>query len=111
MNRYVALRKVNTNVSHIPTNQIVLYVCSRVVASMIPRDISEVSSSRPGKITPQRPDPQHFSIFAAVCWGAVMWLFQEREQLLQAGMHQSMIYLYRDSNRWQDLRTLFWHNK
>ena len=88
-----------------------LYVCSRVVASFIPRDVADLPSSTPGKITPLRPNPRHFSLFAALCWGAVMFLFHEREETLQSGMHKSMVYLYRDSERWNSLRTLFWHNK
>lgn len=83
-----------------------LYVCSRVVASLIPRGASEPGKSR--KTLP--PDPVYFKCFAAVCWGAVMWLFHEREQTLQSGMHSSMVYLYRDSERWDSLRTLLWKN-
>ncbi|EIN13605.1 peroxisomal membrane protein 4 [Punctularia strigosozonata HHB-11173 SS5] len=88
--------------------QIVLYVCSRVVASFIPRDTSWASSKPPGKPLP--PNARAFSIFAALSWGAVMWLFNNRGETIQPGMFNSMTYLYRDSERWQDLRTLLWHN-
>ncbi|KIP06953.1 hypothetical protein PHLGIDRAFT_19328 [Phlebiopsis gigantea 11061_1 CR5-6] len=87
--------------------QIVLYVCSRVVASFLPREPGAVAG--PGK--PVHPDAKYFSIFAAVSWGAVMWLFKERDQTLQSGMFNSMVYLYRDSEHWNNLRTLLWVNK
>ncbi|KAF7982087.1 hypothetical protein HWV62_30401 [Athelia sp. TMB] len=93
--------------------QIVLYVVSRVVASFIPRSTSPYSSGgtapAPGKPLP--PDSRAFSMFAALSWGAVMWLFQHRGETIQPGMFSSMTYLYRDSEAWKDLKTLLWHNK
>ncbi|TFK76845.1 peroxisomal membrane protein 4 [Pluteus cervinus] len=92
--------------------QIVLYVVSRVVASLIPRAGNPYSStpaaSSHGK--PRPPDSRYFSVFAALSWGAVMWLFRHRGETIQPGMFNSMSYLYRDSEVWQDLRTLLWHN-
>lgn len=95
--------------------QIVLYVVSRVVASFIPRSSSPYStppasspSSPSGKPLP--PNSRYFSLFAALSWGAVMWLFKNREQTIQPGMFNSMTYLYRDSETWKDLQTLLWHN-
>lgn len=94
-------------------SQIVLYVCSRVVASFIPRASSPyaMSSTANSAVRPIPPDARQFSIFAALCWGAVMWLFSERGETIQPGMFNSMTYLYRDSDHWSNLRTLFWHNK
>jgi len=94
--------------------QIVLYVCSRVVASFIPRARSRSPDpSRPVNTVqkPIPPDARLFSMFAALSWGAVMWLFAHRGQTLQPGLHSSMRYLYRDSEVWTDLKTLIWHNK
>jgi len=95
--------------------QIVLYVCSRVVASFIPRAKSGYSSrsgSPPGgsAVRPIPPDARKFSLFAAVAWGAVMWLFENRGETIQPGMFSSMTYLYKDSEKWDGLRTLLWHN-
>jgi len=89
--------------------QIVLYVCSRVVASLIPRARSPPTES--AVVKPVPPDSRYFSLFAALSWGAVMWLFQHRGEAIQPGMFSSMTYLYRDSERWQNLPTLLWHNK
>jgi len=99
--------------------QIVLYVCSRVVASFIPRAPASrsPSSSRPSSPADQwtdkpiPPDAQIFSVFAALSWGAVMWLFRHKGQTLQPGMWNSMVYLYRDSETWGGLRSFLLRNK
>lgn len=94
--------------------QIVLYVCSRVLASFIPRDRSTKPRSPSGSIASVRPippDARDFSLFAAIAWGAVMWLAKNRGETIQPGMFSSMKYLYSDSEKWDNLRTLLWHNK
>jgi len=94
--------------------QIVLYVTSRVVASFIPRSTSPYSTSSPSSssaVRPLPPDSRYFAFFAALSWGAVMWLFEHRGETIQPGMFNSMTYLYRDSEIWKDIRTLFWHNR
>ncbi|EIM92783.1 peroxisomal membrane protein 4 [Stereum hirsutum FP-91666 SS1] len=90
--------------------QIVLYVCSRVVASFIPRATAPYSSSSISGVKPIPPDSRYFTAFAAISWGLVMWLFENRGETIQPGMFNSMKYIYRDSNRWSSLRTLLWHN-
>ncbi|KAF9014972.1 Tim17/Tim22/Tim23/Pmp24 family-domain-containing protein [Cyathus striatus] len=95
--------------------QIVLYVVSRVVASFIPRATSPYNSSPQSALAnsgvkPLPPDSRYFTLFAALSWGAVMWLFQHRGETIQPGMFNSMKYLYRDSDVWKDIRTLFWSN-
>jgi len=84
-----------------------------VVASFIPRAGSPYGKATTGSAAakPVPPDSRYFSLFAALSWGAVMWLFQHRGETIQPGMFSSMTYLYRDSERWQNLRTLLWHNK
>jgi len=81
--------------------QIVLYVCSRVVASILPRAGRPrgLATTGDGTVKPVPPDSRYFSLFAAVSWGAVMWLFQHRGETLQPGMFNAMTYLYRDSER------------
>jgi len=94
--------------------QIVLYVVSRVVASFIPRSSSPYSPStsptRSPTVRPVPPNARYFSLFAALSWGAVMWLFKNRGETIQPGMFSSMTYLYRDSETWDSLRTLLWQN-
>ncbi|KAG8950202.1 hypothetical protein FRC04_007836 [Tulasnella sp. 424] len=93
--------------------QIVLYIISRVVASFIPRDVPPSAHPYPERdaVKPLPPNARIFSFFAAVSWGAVMYLFKERGETIQPGLFNSMTYIYNDSNYWEDLRTLIWHNK
>ena len=82
--------------------KIVLYVFARVVMALV-------------KIPVKRQiidAPQHtYSIFAAVCWGLVMYLFKHDADTLQPSLRSSMQYIYKDSDHWDSLRTLIWHNK
>lgn len=88
---------------------------SRVVSAFIPRasspyNTSPQSSLASSTVKPVPPDSRYFSLFAALAWGSVMWLFQNRGETIQPGMFNSMKYLYRDSETWKSLRTLLWHN-
>jgi len=89
--------------------QIVLYVVSRVVASFIPRAGPRPTAAG-SVVKPIPPDSRYFTVFAALSWGAVMYLFNHRGETIQPGMFSSMKYLYCDSEAWKDLRTLIWHN-
>ncbi|KAJ6627260.1 Tim17/Tim22/Tim23/Pmp24 family-domain-containing protein [Mycena sp. CBHHK59/15] len=96
--------------------QIVLYVVSRVVSSFIPRAGSPYSSSAPPStaVKPMPPDSRYFTLFAALSWGAVMWLFEHRGQTIQPGMFNSMTYLYRDSDSaqgWKNLQAFLFNHK
>lgn len=87
-----------------PINQqIVLYLFSRVAMGL-------VKYSADNGIIPQ-PKFKSFPIFAALVWGAVMWLFRNNKKSLQPSLQASMQYLYNDSESWSSLRTLLWHNK
>jgi peroxisomal membrane protein 4 len=91
--------------------QVVLYVVSRVVATLIPRAYPPPSSGAASTVVrPIPPSSTHFSVFAAVAWGAVMYLFAEKGYTIQPGMFNSMTYLYKDSDHWDGLRTLLLHN-
>ncbi|KAF8343802.1 Tim17/Tim22/Tim23/Pmp24 family-domain-containing protein [Cantharellus anzutake] len=92
--------------------QIVLYVASRVLASFIPRSFP--SKNPPGINGTNKPIPPNaklFTVFASLTWALVMWLFRHREETINPGMWSSMKYLYLDSNSWDGLKTLLWHNK
>lgn len=52
-----------------------------------------------------------FPWFGALVWGLVLWLFEHHGGLLQPSLKSSMTYLYHDSDKWDSLYTLFWHNK
>ncbi|KAJ3257188.1 Peroxisomal membrane protein 4 [Boothiomyces macroporosus] len=82
--------------------QIVLYLFSRISTGL----------ARLAHMKGLVPAPDYsFSAFAAVTWGVVMWLFRHNRDSLQGGLQASMQYLYNDSDKFTDLRTLLWHNK
>ena len=57
-------------------------------------------------------EPMHtFSVFAALTWGTVMWLFRRERTVLQPSLQASMQYLYLDSDHWNSLKNFLWHNK
>ncbi|KAI8971042.1 peroxisomal membrane protein 4 [Pilobolus umbonatus] len=82
--------------------QIVLYLFSRVVLALV-----KVPVKRQVIDAPQHTYP----VFAAVVWGLVMWLFRHEAETVQPSLRASMQYIYRDSDSWNSLRTLIWHNK
>jgi len=82
--------------------QIVLYLFSRIIIGLA-KMITE-------KQKIQAPN-QSYPIFAAIVWGIVMWLFRYERHTLQQSLQASMEYLYIDSNNWNSLRNLVWHNK
>ncbi|KAG6845646.1 hypothetical protein H0H87_005853 [Tephrocybe sp. NHM501043] len=65
--------------------QIVLYVVSRVVSSFLPRATRQPSPdvSAGSVLKPLPPDSRYFTVFAALSWGAVMWLFRHRGETIQ----------------------------
>ncbi|TRM60103.1 Tim17/Tim22/Tim23/Pmp24 family-domain-containing protein [Schizophyllum amplum] len=88
--------------------QIVLYVVARVVASFLPR--AGPPSATPGIVKPQPADPLYYTVFATIMMGSSMWLFENRGETIQRGLFNSMVYMYHDSDKWKDLKTLLWHN-
>jgi peroxisomal membrane protein 4 len=69
------------------------------VASLLPRE--PVGPDYPShKVIPI--ERKTFTIFAAVTWGCVMWLFKNRRQNLQGSLVSSMDYLYINAERWKE---------
>ncbi|SHO78032.1 Uncharacterized protein MSYG_2374 [Malassezia sympodialis ATCC 42132] len=91
-----------------PVNeQIVLYCVSRCIAALLPR--AKVPKDYPkNRVLPI--DNTAHQVFAALTWGAVMWLFVNERRRLNGGLVNSMDYLYVLSDKWDGLRNFFWHN-
>ena len=93
--------------------QICIYVFARVVLALARMAV------KPGygfPIISERPAAQIISsyawpIFAAGSWGMVMWLFRWHASELQPSLRSSMTYIYSQSDEWNGLRTLLWHNR
>ncbi|KAF2277419.1 peroxisomal membrane protein 4 [Westerdykella ornata] len=49
--------------------------------------------------------------FAALSWAAVMYVFRWHPETVQSSLRSSMSYIYVQSDHWDSLRTLIWHNK
>ncbi|KAI8341755.1 Tim17/Tim22/Tim23/Pmp24 family-domain-containing protein [Chlamydoabsidia padenii] len=82
--------------------QIILYLFSRIMVALVKLPVKrEILDA-----------PQHtYPVFAAVVWGFAMWLFNKEADTLQPSLRASMQYIYQDSEHWNSLRTLIWHNK
>jgi len=50
-------------------------------------------------------------VFAALSWGAVMWLFRWYPETVQGGLRSSMDYIYVQSDTWDSLRNFLIFNK
>ncbi|WVN87675.1 uncharacterized protein L203_102861 [Cryptococcus depauperatus CBS 7841] len=107
--------------------QMVLYVFSRVLLGFLPRLYTSPHAPKtpfeplphplPPLTSPQANPkpipvaPLPFTILATLTWAGAMYMFRHRGERIQPGMVNSMKYLYRDSERWKNLKTLLWHNK
>lgn len=88
-----------TDASFSRSLQIVLYVFSRVVTALLPRE-----APRPGEHTPGRHLPierNTFTVLAALVWGSVMYMFKHHRERLAGGMVSSMQYLCSFTHRHQ----------
>lgn len=101
-----------------PVNeQIVLYCVSRCVAALLPR-ARVPKDYPPNKVVPI--DNTAHQVFAALTWGAVMWLFVNERSRLNGGLVNSMDCTYEPdclladlyvlSDKWNSFRNFFWHN-
>lgn len=52
-----------------------------------------------------------FAVKSTLCWGFVMWLFQNHRRTLQPSLQASMQYLYLDSDHWTGIHDFFFVNK
>lgn len=100
--------------------QIVLYVVSRVISSFLPRATAASAPSAARAATPSTapdgfphppgfpypksrpPHPKVFELYAALAWGAVMYLFREKRDRLHGGMVSSMQVRLPHCLHWSD---------
>ncbi|RYN65667.1 hypothetical protein AA0118_g3066 [Alternaria tenuissima] len=50
-------------------------------------------------------------VFASLSWAMVMYIFRWHPESVQSSLRSSMSYIYVQSDDWDSLRTLLWHNK
>ncbi|EFY90964.1 peroxisomal membrane protein (PmpP24), putative [Metarhizium acridum CQMa 102] len=104
--------KRNGKVSSV-SQQIVIYIFARVALALARIAV------KPGHGFPVvSKEPLHSQIsyyawpaFASLSWAMVMYLFKTHPEDLQSSLRSSMVYIYKDCDEWDGLRTLLWHNK
>jgi len=87
---YIIFRK-RTSVNY----QIVLYLFSRIIMGGVENLVKKK----------KLPDISAFPALAAICWGVVMYLFEDDSSSLQSSLASSMEFLYKESesyNSWTD---------
>lgn len=93
--------------------QIVIYVFARVVLALA-RLAVKPGAGLPVVSNPARSAAISFyawPVFASLSWAAVMHLFKWHAAELQPSLRSSMTYIYANSDSWDGLRTLLWHNR
>lgn len=83
--------------------QINLYLLSRVIYGAAKLLVSK-------GIVPE-PQVKVFPWFAALLWASVLWMFEHERSCLQGSLVSSMTYLYKDSDKWTNLRDFLIYNK
>ncbi len=71
--------------------QIVLYLFSRIIMGGAENLVKKK----------KLPDISMFPALAAICWGMVMFLFEDDSSSLQSSLTSSMEFIYRDSENWK----------
>jgi len=113
-------RSIKSSVSQ----QIVIYVFARVVLATAklavqPRGeaVSAVNGGGGGFELISDPRVKEWLIkngwiaFASLSWASVMYMFRWHPETIQPSLRSSMHYIYVESDHWDSLRTLIWHNK
>jgi len=88
--------------------QIVIYVFGRVILGL-----AKMSVER-GGIVPaelrQRVTNGAWPAFAALSWGAVMWLYKWHPEAIQPSMRNSMKYIYSNADHWDGWKNFLVYN-
>lgn len=72
---------------------------------MLYRKLSSLKLANNGKINFIEQGYGYY-LLSAVCWGVVMWLFETDKSTLQAGLKNSMEFLYKESDHLDSLTEL-----
>jgi len=89
--------------------QIVIYVFARVVLALAKMSVQK-GGMVPAELREQITG-NAWPMFAAVSWGAVMWLFRWHPETIQPSMRSSMQYIYSNADHWDGFRNFLIHNK
>jgi peroxisomal membrane protein 4 len=91
--------------------QIVIYVFARVVLAIAKLSVEPQAGFVQNPVLSHRIKDNAWPVFAAMSWGMVMFVFRWHPESIQPSLRSSMSYIYVQSDTWDSLRTLLWHNK
>ncbi|KAL5615602.1 hypothetical protein BROUX41_005641 [Berkeleyomyces rouxiae] len=95
------------------SQQIVIYVCARVVLALAKMSVKPNVGLPVLNSIPERARTIEYyawPVFASTSWAMVMYLFRWHPEELQGSLRSSMVYIYRQANNWDSLRNFLWHN-
>ena len=115
MGGYFVFGRRSKRTGKIPSvnQQIVIYVFARVALALARLAVKPGIGLPVVSKEPLSSKISHHAwpAFASLSWAMVMYLFRWHPEDLQSSLRGSMNYIYVDSNHWDSLRTLLWHNK
>lgn len=115
---YFIFGKTNGSFKSALTDQIVLYIFSRITIgtgkilaiklSKIYKDFTNIKSTRRQVV--QKIGENSNTVFASLCWGIVMYYYRKHPHILQRSLGHSMDFIYEHSEHWTDLKTFLFQS-
>ncbi|KAJ5232630.1 hypothetical protein N7468_005586 [Penicillium chermesinum] len=96
------------------SKQIVYYIFARVMLALADLAVQPNMHPLSPLITPETRTKIYanaWPVFASLSWALVMYIFRWYPETLVSSLRSSMVYIYADSDHWDSLRNLFFHNK
>jgi len=91
--------------------QIVIYIFARTVLALAKLAVRPQYGIVPSQDLSDAISDRAWPVFAAMSWGMVMYVFRWYPETVPGSLRSSMSYIYVQSDTWDSLRTLLWHNK
>ena len=113
MGGYVVFGKRNPRTGKVSgvSQQIVIYVFARMVLALAKLSVEPNSGFVTNVQLSNKIKDNAWPVFAAMSWGLVMFVFRWHPESIQPSLRSSMSYIYVQSDHWDSLKTLLWHNK
>ncbi|ELR05764.1 hypothetical protein VC83_04463 [Pseudogymnoascus destructans] len=113
MGGYVVFGQRNPRTGNVSgvSQQIVIYIFARVVLGLAKLSVEPSTGIVTNAQLSNKIKDNAWPVFAAMSWGAVMYVFRWHPDSLQSSLRSSMSYIYVQSDHWDSLKTLVWHNK
>jgi len=93
------------------SKQIVIFVFARACLSLAKVLVQPETGIIRNPDLSKRISHDAWPVFAALSWGAIMWLFRWYPDTVQSGLRSSMDYIYVQSDHWDSLRNFLIYNK